>query len=89
MVVHRILHTNTTSTTSPEHKNLKSGTELALCEELIRLSRLCMILTFKGVQDLGNADQLIGLLNQELVTEEERQWLLSTTPGTFCCYFLR
>ncbi len=81
MIAQRILLTNTLNQTSPESKNLKNGTELTLSEDISRYSRLCLILTFKGVQDLGGADQLVSLLNQELITEEERQWLLAATPG--------
>lgn len=86
--------TTATGTTSPsfgsgrttlEAKHFASGEELTLAEELIRLSRLTMILTFKAVQDIGPADQLLSLLNQELVTEEERQWLLTATPGNCNC----
>lgn len=62
-------------------RNFKSGEELQLAEELVRLSRLCLVLTFKSCQDAGDADQLISLKNQELISEEERQWLLATTPG--------
>eukprot|EP01032_Pedospumella_encystans_P008138 gene8138-9693_t len=82
MVAQRILLTNSTKPGSFKTRSFKDGTELELAEELIRLSRLTLILTFKAVQDLGEADVLVGLLNQELVTEEERQWLLATTPGT-------
>ena len=81
MVAQRILLTNATKPGSFETRSFQDGTELELAEELIRLSRLTLILTFKAVQDLGEADVLVGLLNQELVTEEERQWLLATTPG--------
>lgn len=110
MVTQRILLSNTAPTNSPtsgnsgsgrsaatlEAKNLLSGEELTLAEEMIRLSRLTLFLTFKAVQDLGERDQLITLLNQQLVTEEERQWLLSATPGKacscvmscYCCIFL-
>jgi hypothetical protein len=83
MIAQRVLLSNTaTDKNSLETKKLLSGEELALAEELIRLSRLTLVLTFKAVQDLGVADQLLTLLNQELVSEEERQWLLAATPGT-------
>jgi hypothetical protein len=82
MIAQRVLLSNTaTNKSSLETKNLLSGEELSLAEELIRLSRLTLVLTFKAVQDLGAADQLLTLLNQELVSEEERQWLLAATPG--------
>lgn len=81
MIAQRILLANTTNPTSIEYRSIHNGSELTLSEDLIRLSRLTMILTFKAVQDLGNADQLLSLLNQELINEEERQWLLAATPG--------
>ncbi len=88
MVAQRILLTNSAKPGSLEAKSFKDGTELELAEELIRLSRLTLILTLKAVQDLGEADALVGLLNQELVTEEERQWLLATTPGKLSVIYL-
>lgn len=82
MVVQRILlSTATTNRNSPEAKMLANGEELQLAEELIRLCRLTLVLTFKAVQDVGEADQLVKLLNMELISEEERQWLLTATPG--------
>ena len=81
MIAQRILLANTTNPTSIEYRSIHNGSELTLSEDLIRLSRLTMILTFKAVQDLGNADQLLSLLNQDLINEEERQWLLAATPG--------
>lgn len=81
MIAQRILLANTTNPTSIEYRLIQNGSELTLSEDLIRLSRLTMILTFKAVQDLGNADQLLSLLNQDLINEEERQWLLAATPG--------
>ena len=81
MLAQRILLANTTNPTSIEYRSIHNGSELTLSEDLIRLSRLTMILTFKAVQDLGNADQLLSLLNQDLINEEERQWLLAATPG--------
>jgi hypothetical protein len=87
MVVQRILLSNSAGSSNSgtlESKNLANGEELALAEELVRLSRLTLVLTFKAVQDLGEKDQLLSLMNQDLVTEEERQWLLAATPGKNC-----
>jgi hypothetical protein len=87
MVVQRILLSNSAGSSNSgtlESKNLANGEELALAEELVRLSRLTLVLTFKAVQDLGEKDQLLSLMNQDLVTEEERQWLLAATPGKDC-----
>lgn len=91
MIAQRVLlysnHPSGVANNNTVLKNFKSGEELKLAEELVRLSRLCLILTFKACQDAGDADQLISLLNQELITEEERQWLLATTLGNlfrFC-----
>ena len=82
MIAQRILLTNTVNNNdSIEAVNLASGNELELTEEIIRLSRLTMVLTFKAVQDLGPSDQLLGLVSQDLISEEERKWLLSALPG--------
>lgn len=82
MIAQRILLSNAlVNKESLEAENLASGEELVLTEELIRLSRLTMVLTFKAVQDLGPADQLLGLVKLDLISEEERRWLLEALPG--------
>jgi hypothetical protein len=64
------------------HRNAQNGVEKHLAEEMIRYSRLCFVLTFKACQDNGEADQFVTLLKQNLLNEQERQWLLAATPGT-------
>ena len=107
-------------------KQASLAEESELSAQLMRYSRLAMILTFRALQTTAETDTLEDLLlvstrafsntsdgserqvssfahsvdagsgnsmvgappskAQELVTEEERQWLLAATPGTFCVF---
>ena len=89
MIVQRILLSNTSAmpvdvpaSTILAAENRRNGKEVALSEDLIRLSRLCFILTFKAVQENGHADQLVTQLKDELIDEKEQKWLLDTTSSS-------